>query len=204
MCLSVVITLHPLSPPSAMSTFPSNAQAGPSSPRTSLPDLFLPPQGIFPHPSLQLTYQLPIHLTGPPPITQHLASTQDLLARFHLLPAYDKYVRPFATQYSDDGQIRSTPAPDKGKGKQVDSGITPLQQRTLGGSGPPGADAPDAEDDDAGGGKGERKKKNTYKALIKGIPGPFIIFLGFFFCLVVLHDLGSVLFLYRKTLDEEG
>lgn len=29
----------------------------------------------------------------------------------------------------------------------------------------------DGEDDDATGGKGEKKKKNSYKALIKGIPG---------------------------------
>ncbi len=137
------------------------------------------------HPSLQLTFH--VTNTGQPPLqSQHLASTQDLLSRFHLLPAYDKYVRPFATQYSDDGQIRSTPAPDnnKGKAKQLDS----TQPRTPAA---PALDAPDHDDDDTAGGGGgggglagggggakggERKKKNTYKSLIKGIPGASISF----------------------------
>ncbi|KAF9048638.1 hypothetical protein BJ165DRAFT_1040176 [Panaeolus papilionaceus] len=38
-----------------------------------------------------------LDFTAPPPPKQHLASTQDLISRFKLLPAYDKYVRPFAT-----------------------------------------------------------------------------------------------------------
>lgn len=33
------------------------------------------------------------------------------------------------------------------------------------------ADAGDGDDDDAPGAKGEKKKKNSYKHLIKGIPG---------------------------------
>ncbi|KXN84733.1 hypothetical protein AN958_12160 [Leucoagaricus sp. SymC.cos] len=69
----------------------SNAQAGPSSP----PALYLP-------------------LQARPPPRQHLASTQDLLARFHLLPAYDKYVRPFA--------IPSPPPPADGPEQDDDEG----------------------------------------------------------------------------------
>ncbi|KAJ7019921.1 hypothetical protein C8F04DRAFT_1146180 [Mycena alexandri] len=103
-----------------------NAEAGPST------ALFLKPK-------------------GPPQPPPRLASTHDLLARFLLLPAYDKYVRP----PPDD-----PPEPlDNGKGKGRES---PAPQT-------PGDHDPD--DDDAAQAKGEKKKKNSYKHLIKGVPG---------------------------------
>jgi hypothetical protein len=114
---------------------------------------------------------------APPPPKQHLASTQDLLSRFHLLPAYNKYVRPSllpGADPSNDGPPPSSPSAmpgtlGKGKGKEVvhgnavTAGNTPADM-DLG-------DGGDGDDDDATGGKGEKKKKNTYKHLIKGIPG---------------------------------
>ncbi|KAJ7678851.1 hypothetical protein DFH06DRAFT_1265711 [Mycena polygramma] len=89
--------------------------------------------------------------SAPPQPPPRLASTHDLLARFHLLPAYDKYVRP----PPDDPPEQQ----DNGKGKARES---PAPQT-------PGADH-DPDDDD-GQGKGEKKKKNSYKHLIKGVPG---------------------------------
>lgn len=165
-----------------MNSFPSNALAGPSSPPPTTPSLYLPPQGTsLSSQILPKVTKDPSQFPGPPPPRQHLTSTQDLLARFHLLPAYDKHVRPFATQYTHDGQIRSTPAGlstlDKGKGKEVDPAIALPQAQTPGGLPTAGVDAPDGDDDDGAGGKGEKKKKNSYKALIKGIPGAsFIVF----------------------------
>ncbi|KZP25096.1 hypothetical protein FIBSPDRAFT_918524 [Athelia psychrophila] len=84
----------------------------------------------------------------------HLASTQDLIARFQLLPAYDKYVRPHVV--AEDPP--ATPgAIDKGKGKEKElATATP-------------DDGQDGDDDE--GGKGDKKKKNTYKHLIKETPG---------------------------------
>ncbi|KAG6851091.1 hypothetical protein H0H93_000971 [Arthromyces matolae] len=132
----------------------SNAVAGPSNLRSSSPspsnsNLFLPPP--------------------PPPTTHpnHLSSTQDLLGRFHLLPAYDKYVRPFVLSSEAEqtplGPVPATPGAngilDKGKGKETDgSPGTPVAN-----------EAGDGDDDD--GGKGDKKQKNNYKHLIKGIPG---------------------------------
>ena len=120
---------------------------------------------------------------APPPPKQHLASTQDLLSCFHLLPAYSKYVRPSllpGADPSNDGAPPSTPGTSamqgtfgKGKGKEVvhrnavTMGNTPADM-DLG-------DGGDADDDDITGGKGEKKKKNTYKHLIKGIPGVLIV-----------------------------
>ncbi|KAJ7227228.1 hypothetical protein GGX14DRAFT_418740 [Mycena pura] len=86
----------------------------------------------------------------PPPI----ASTYDLLARFQLLPAYDKYVRSFVDDHHD--------TQDNGKGKAREQNASPTPQT-------PGDQDPD--DDDPAQTKGEKKKKNTYKHLIKGIPG---------------------------------
>ncbi|KAJ7707658.1 hypothetical protein B0H17DRAFT_1033464 [Mycena rosella] len=106
-----------------------NAEAGPST------ALFLPPK-------------------GPPQRQSHLASTHDLLARFHLLPAYDKYVRP----PPDDAQE----PPDNGKGKAREQNLSPAPQT------PAGEVDPDDDDPTA---KGEKKKKNSYKHLIKGVPG---------------------------------
>lgn len=93
-------------------------------------------------------------LTGPPRPRPLLTSTQDLLARFQLLPAYDKYVRPYAPPVG----LPSAPV-DKGKGKEKEMSV-PL-------AGTPGAVA-DGEEEE---GDGKKKAKNTYKQLIKGIPG---------------------------------
>jgi len=56
-----------------------------------------------------------------------------------------------------NGELSATV--DKGKGREVAGGDVEM------------ADAQDADDDDALGGKGEKKKKNSYKHLIKGVPG---------------------------------
>ncbi|KAH9995788.1 hypothetical protein BJV77DRAFT_1059622 [Russula vinacea] len=77
----------------------------------------------------------------PPPL---LESTHDLISRFHLLTAYDKFVRPF------------------GKGKERDPG-TP----TVASAATPGTHH-DPDDDE---GRDGKKKKNTYRHLIRGIPG---------------------------------
>lgn len=106
-----------------------NAVAGPSTlPPSILP--FLPPPGPR---------------TGPVCSPAYFTSTEDLLARFHLVPAYDKYVRPFV----DDAQT---------KGKQRD--LSPSPEPTPAA----GIDVDDDDDD-------KRKKKNSYKHLIKGVPG---------------------------------
>ncbi|KAH8981566.1 hypothetical protein EDB86DRAFT_3066613 [Lactarius hatsudake] len=79
---------------------------------------------------------------------QLLDSTQDLISRFHLLSAYDKFVRPFIAQEHDPSTAHlpttpaAAPSSDKGKGK---------------------------EHDDEG--RDGKKKKNTYRHLIKGVPG---------------------------------
>ncbi|KAF7336659.1 hypothetical protein MVEN_02100700 [Mycena venus] len=111
----------------------TNAEAGPST------ALFLKP-------------------AAPPQPKPRLASTNDLLARFQLLSAYDKYVRP----PPDDPP--EPPQPDNGKGKAREHHPSPTPQT-------PGADH-DPDDDDAAQAKGEKKKKNnSYKHLIKGVPG---------------------------------
>jgi hypothetical protein len=61
---------------------------------------------------------------------------------------------------------------DKGKGKEVVHGNAVTMGNTpadvdLG-------DGGDGDDDDVAGGKGEKKKKNTYRHLIKGIPGALL------------------------------
>lgn len=108
-------------------------------------------------------------MTGPPPDPIYLTSTQDLLGRFQLLPAYHKYVTTF---YAKDAQSASSPGipfppnspvRDKGKGKEKE------KEPTIS----PVGDAQEADDDD--GAKGEKKKKDTYKSLIKGIPGTPLI-----------------------------
>jgi hypothetical protein len=47
--------------------------------------------------------------SDPTPRSYHLASTQDLISRFNLLPAYDKYVRP---------QIQQPDSPDPSEDKK--------------------------------------------------------------------------------------
>jgi hypothetical protein len=64
---------------------------------------------------------------------------------------------------------------DKGKGKEV---VRTPGSAGLGGGG-------DVEDEDGTGSKGEKKKKNNYKHLIKGVPGMFCF----------LSPLGSPFFL---------
>jgi hypothetical protein len=107
--------------------------------------------------------------TGPPPAPIYLTSTQDLLARFNLLPSYDKYVRPYVTAVGHDHPPTPTPIPDiKGKGKEKEVASPAAAQS-------PGDDHDQDHDDDGDGpgGKGEKKKKNNYKHLIKGVPGAF-------------------------------
>ncbi|PIL32203.1 hypothetical protein GSI_05448 [Ganoderma sinense ZZ0214-1] len=115
-----------------------NAVAGPSS-MPDLPPLFLPPP-------------------GPPRRPPYLRSTEDLIKRFDLLPAYDKYVRPFAPPV---GQPSAT---DKGKGKEIVARDAPASSPAA----PTPAAANDGDDED--GAKGEKKFKN-YKHLIKSVPG---------------------------------
>ncbi|KAJ3476135.1 hypothetical protein NLI96_g11374 [Meripilus lineatus] len=106
---------------------------------------------------------------GPPKQRPYFASTDDLLSRFHLLPAYDRYVRPFASQ--NPPQIPSLPTIDKGKGKEKD-----IPQRDISA---PAASTPlphNDQDEDDQPPKGERKWKNNYKHMIKGIPGSSLAF----------------------------
>ncbi|TFK75206.1 hypothetical protein BDN72DRAFT_868228 [Pluteus cervinus] len=150
-----------------MNDVPTNAIAGPSSPRRipiagSTPSELPPTPGLFFPPPAQ-----------PQPQT-YLASTQDLLSRFNLVPAYDKYVRPFAATNESgiDQPLPATPNPtvtsgiDKGKAREV-VGISGGQT----GGGPMAGDRGDADDDDGPGGKAGKKKKNSYKHLIKNMPG---------------------------------
>lgn len=56
---------------------------------------------------------------------------------------------------------------DKGKGREVSVG-TPLAPTT-----PAAGDGGDGEDGEDEGGKGDRKLKNSYRHMIRGIPGAF-------------------------------
>ncbi len=109
------------------------------------------------------------HILGHTSRRAYFTSTQDLLAQFQLLPAYDKYVRPYATPVgiADTGQFAATTTIDKGKGKEKEilalDPSSPTAGQTPGG--------PNDGDDDDGQGKGEKKWKNNYKHLIKGVPG---------------------------------
>ncbi|KAG5641235.1 hypothetical protein DXG03_005679 [Asterophora parasitica] len=161
----------------------ANAEAGPSTTRLSTPSasfssqqLFLPPPGLLSPVhirSLETDRSILLHPTSnntarPEAHPTYLSSTQDLLARFNLLPSYDKYVRPFAAP-AETGldQVGPTPATpgangvvDKGKGKEVE--VVPVT--------PGGADGGDGDDDEGG-----KRKRNNYKHLIKGIPGAFLV-----------------------------
>jgi hypothetical protein len=103
----------------------------------------------------------------------HLRATHDLISRLDLLNAYDKHVRPTAVPVSaqpvSDTAPPSSPTPsvtliDKGKGKERRNSIASavMDAPTPGG--------PDGTDED---GKGEKRRKNTYRHLIKGTPGMF-------------------------------
>jgi hypothetical protein len=144
-----------------------NAVAGPSSiPLDS--SLFLLPPGSFISRYLNcfpISLSFPLASPRPPRL---LESTQDLISRFHLLTAYDKFVRPFITQDHDPNSTvpPTTPAvassSDKGKGRERDPG-TP----TIASAATPGTHH-DPDDDE---GRDGKKKKNTYRHLIKGVPG---------------------------------
>ena len=127
------------------STSQQNAVAGPST-MHSVPPLFLPPPG----PSSLRQACLPdlanfMPLSGPPRPPPYFRSTDDLLKRFELLPAYDKYVRPFAPP------VGLPNATDKGKGKEIFGRDAPASS--------PAAPTPAAgnEGDEEDGGKGEKK-----------------------------------------------
>ncbi|PCH42580.1 hypothetical protein WOLCODRAFT_132443 [Wolfiporia cocos MD-104 SS10] len=109
---------------------PTNALAGPS----TLPDIYLQPP-------------------GPPPPPPYLTSTQDLISRLNLLPAYNKYVRPYALPVGQQPPA-SAMGTDKGKGKEKDMSE--------------GAVPGDGEEEE---GKGEKRLRGSYRQLIKGIPG---------------------------------
>ncbi|KAI0709764.1 hypothetical protein C8Q76DRAFT_624998 [Earliella scabrosa] len=135
----------------------TNAVAGPSSLPADIPSLFLPPPGpsfLRQYGSLDFADSPP--RSGPPHPKPYFKSTEDLITRFQLLPAYDKYVRPFAPPVAQVG------ATDKGKGKE----IPPLAASSPAAAGPTGGD--DGEEED--GAKGEKKHKN-YRHLIKAVPG---------------------------------
>ncbi|PFH53011.1 hypothetical protein AMATHDRAFT_138608 [Amanita thiersii Skay4041] len=161
-----------------------NAQAGPSNPHNYVAPV-APPTSAFSLPTLSESSSIPsarpppapsipsLYLTppGPPSPPTLLASTQDLISRFGLLPSYDKYVRPYAlhpSQTLSSTAIGSTSGSfggiDKGKGREVVAdGPGGMGVPVLGGAGVAGAGEEEV--------KGERKKKNTYKHLIKGTPG---------------------------------
>ncbi|RXW17290.1 hypothetical protein EST38_g8566 [Candolleomyces aberdarensis] len=162
----------------------SNAVAGPSkpSPAPSTPPTIptfggtanasadLGPSSSPPHHPVTLA---PLNLFLPPPVPpppkQHLESTQDLLARFHLHSAYDRYVRPAivpGNEATGGGMGAGASSGDKGKGKEVDMDVGETGAK-MGSDVVPGGGE---DDDEGGGGKGEKKKKNTYKHLIKGLP----------------------------------
>ncbi|GJE85678.1 hypothetical protein PsYK624_017570 [Phanerochaete sordida] len=146
-------TPQPQPPSPKFALQPTNALAGPSSqPEQPPPPVFLPPP-----PAQQ-------------PSRPYFDSTQDLLSRFQLLSAYDKYVRPYAVPVGPAGASQPPMPPsmgDKGKGKEREVPprdiASPAAAQTPGG----GNDG----DDEDGQGKGEKKWKNNYKHLIKGIPG---------------------------------
>ncbi|OCB90207.1 hypothetical protein A7U60_g2578 [Sanghuangporus baumii] len=144
----------------------ANAEAGPSS-QPKLPVVFLPPPG-------------PPRRKGP------VDGTQDLISRFQLLHAYDKYVRPYVHtsgvgegssasansngrfQSPSHAQSVSTPGVvDKGKGREVPLPVSAISM----GAPTPGADGGDGDDGEDEGTKGDKKQKNSYRHLIRGIPG---------------------------------
>lgn len=100
------------------------------------------------------------------PQRAYFDSTQDLLARFHLSAAYDKYVRPYSLPVDATQLAAAQPgAVDKGKGKEKE---IPVFNTASPAAETPGAGG-DGDDED---GQGKAKKwKNNYKHLIKGIPG---------------------------------
>ena len=105
----------------------------------------------------------------PPRPKPYFKSTDDLLSRFQLSQAYERYVRPFALPQGTTTAITPLGAIDKGKGKEKE---LPMREMVPPPGGTPAPPPNEAEDDDhQPGGKGERKWKNSYKHMIKTIPG---------------------------------
>ncbi|KAI0322565.1 hypothetical protein OF83DRAFT_1167438 [Amylostereum chailletii] len=96
-------------------------------------------------PSSPYMFLIPPAPTHPQPL---LRSSQDLIKRLHLLPAYDRFVR--SELELDEKFTNHPPTSDRAKGKE--------RERD---------DAVDADDDEKDGGK----RKKTYRHLIKGVPG---------------------------------
>ncbi|KIY64175.1 hypothetical protein CYLTODRAFT_493339 [Cylindrobasidium torrendii FP15055 ss-10] len=124
----------------------NNAVAGPSRPHTPPAEIVSDPVPLF----------FPPPVRAVPPI--FFRSTEDLISKFHLFDAYDKYVK---NEEQDDAEP-SSPTADKGKGKAKEKDSLAV---------PPHTPAPAAgdPDDDEGGAKDKIKK--SYKHLIKGVPG---------------------------------
>lgn len=158
--------------------FSQSIQPGnPSSQRCCWPLLNSSQSSFFPPSTRSVSFPInlnwlsisPFPLLATPPPSLSIESTQDLISRFHLLTAYDKFVRPFISQEHDPhaNHLPTTPAPavapsaDKGKGKERDPG-TP----TIASAATPGTHDPDDDE-----GRDGKKKKNTYRHLIRGIPG---------------------------------
>jgi hypothetical protein len=160
----------------------------PSSQRCCWPLLNSSQSSFFPPSTRSVSFPINVNwlsislfpLLASPPPSLSIESTQDLISRFHLLTAYDKFVRPFISQEHDPhaNHLPTTPAPavtpsaDKGKGKERDPG-TP----TIASAATPGTHDPDDDE-----GRDGKKKKNTYRHLIRGIPGAWNrshLFLGF-------------------------
>ena len=118
-----------------------------------------------------------------PPPRQYLASTQDLLSRLQLVSAYDKYVR--SPQGSLDGSLNTKMSIDGGLNTNtLSSGVTPNpmsphidkgkgRELPVRGGEVDTHDPNDGDEEDMGG-KGEKRKRNNYKHLIKGIPGKLV------------------------------
>ena len=135
--------------------------------------------------------------TAQQPFHPYFDSTQDLLSRFQLLSAYDKYVRPYAAPVGAPGAVQPQAIPsasDKGKGKERE--VLPRDIASPAAAQTPGA-GNDGDDGD-GQGKGDKKWKNNYRHLIKGIPGAW-----FFALAPTLWEPCSNSF-RREALDEEG
>lgn len=97
-----------------------------------------------------------IHIipTAFPRRKQYLSSTFDLLEIFNLHPAYNKYVK------------ESPEASGKGKGKD--------KEVPQGGDGTTPGGQPDPQQGEEGEEGGDKKKrKDTYRHLIKGTPGKY-------------------------------
>ncbi|KAL1706818.1 hypothetical protein EV121DRAFT_268995 [Schizophyllum commune] len=133
----------------------ANAEAGPSSPRE-----------VQPEPRL--------HLWPPrPPQPVYLRSTDDLLSRFQLYPAYDKWVRPYVIPLdpnNPDQPLPSAGASDN-KGKARDDMMdvdVPNPPLSAGATSLSESAKKEAADEAM---KEEKKRKNNYRHLIKGLPG---------------------------------